>query len=150
MAYIMDTNEEERAKGKTVEVCCVLPPLPLFYRGRYLAHIMNTNEEERAMGKIVQVCSVLPPFLPFAIYRKLFGLQGPQRGGAGQGQIFGVLYGERFTCHLAMQFDSALFMTEEKRHTTLDYPPPSFTSLVYYVVSSPVSLFACRWGAPTS
>ena len=32
MAYIMDTNEEERAKGKTVRCCCAPPPVTL---GRY-------------------------------------------------------------------------------------------------------------------
>ena len=80
MAYIMDTNEEERAKGKTVEVCtgCIsvtsrnlsMPEAPFLAGGRggaYRMHLMTTQLKGWT-GKVPCIFKVLLAFLNPGLY----------------------------------------------------------------------------------
>ena len=75
MAYIMDTNEEERAKGKTVEVCtgCIssmshnlsMPEVPLLaggHGGAFRMHLMRTQLKGWT-GKVPCILKMLLAFL---------------------------------------------------------------------------------------
>ena len=55
LAFIMDTNEEERAKGKTVEVCAVDPPIRARARS-------CPNSPAQLSCPTLRLCMCSPPY----------------------------------------------------------------------------------------